>query len=61
MLLKWEGLKEFPGINETVLEPRDMKGEVNYFVFYTENINANLSSVCTFEDEVWRSSGFKRF
>jgi hypothetical protein len=38
-----------------------MTEEVNYFVFYTEKENANLNSVCTFEDEVWRTNEFKRF
>ena len=38
-----------------------MTGQVNYFVFYTDKENANLSSVCTFEDEVWRANEYKRF
>jgi hypothetical protein len=50
-------LKEFEADNAA----RDMSEEVNYFVFYTEKQYANLSSVCTFEDEVWRTNEYKRF
>ena len=57
--LQWEGLKEFQVDNSGIA--RNMTEEVNYFVFYTEKENANLNSVCTFEDEVWRTNEFKRF
>lgn len=57
--LQWEGLKEFPDNNNNEL--RDMTGEVNYFVFYTEKQNSNLSSICTFEEEVWRANEYRRF
>jgi hypothetical protein len=51
-------LKEFIDNNSNI---REMTGEVNYYVFYTDKPNSNLSSICTFEDEVWRGNDYKRF